>query len=420
MTACLVYHSVRLSTQTAISITHKKEYKMKKCVECNTDIDDGANVCSKCGGDTFISSYSADDVSSLFDSMMNRGDAKKHVDRGAHFFEEGHYDEAISEYKIAIEINPLNATAHSNIRGALLKQEKTKEAIPWLEKALEINPDLEGVTEALIEANTISSGSFAANINTSNTEHNRTRPALVALVLGVVYSLFELLVIREIIPWNEVHPFLFFLIITPCAFISIKYKYPNLLIGAFAILVALDFYYIVLSLNENIYLEIVTYVMYPESFPYVHTIIVLISSFFLMYFTYKKTTTTGITFDQAQHGAMPGNTKNSLFTFDGRIRRSTFWAVIAPLFLISFGLQIAIAVSAESGSVTVVAVIALIYFIPAIWVALATYVKRWHDLNKSGWMVLAMFIPLVNILVLLYLGIAPGTVGANKFGNEPQ
>ena len=64
------------------------------------------------------------------------------------------------------------------------------------------------------------------------------------------------------------------------------------------------------------------------------------------------------------------------------------------------------------------AVLALIFYFPAIWVALATYVKRWHDLGKSGWMVLTLFIPYINLLILLYLGLAPGTPEANKYGEN--
>jgi uncharacterized membrane protein YhaH (DUF805 family) len=77
-------------------------------------------------------------------------------------------------------------------------------------------------------------------------------------------------------------------------------------------------------------------------------------------------------------------------------------------------------VSAESGSSDGSAALLLIYFIPAIWVAFATYVKRWHDLNLSGRMLLTLFIPFVNFLIFFYPGLAPGTTGTNKYGNEPQ
>jgi uncharacterized membrane protein YhaH (DUF805 family) len=45
-------------------------------------------------------------------------------------------------------------------------------------------------------------------------------------------------------------------------------------------------------------------------------------------------------------------------------------------------------------------------------------VKRWHDLDKSGWMVLVNFIPLIGMLYsLLTLGFQPGTAGPNKYGD---
>lgn len=113
-------------------------------------------------------------------------------------------------------------------------------------------------------------------------------------------------------------------------------------------------------------------------------------------------------------------TLKSLFSFEGRIGRSTFWAVIVPLFLISIGLQVGAAVSTDRGGSGGIVVLTLIYFIPAIWVALATYVKRWHDLNMSGWMVLTLFIPFINFLILLYLGLAPGKTETNKYGEVPQ
>ncbi len=114
------------------------------------------------------------------------------------------------------------------------------------------------------------------------------------------------------------------------------------------------------------------------------------------------------------------DTLKSLFSFEGRIRRSTFWTVIVPLFLVSFGLQVGAAVSSNRGGSGGIVLLMLIYFIPAIWLALATYVKRWHDLNMSGWMVLTLFIPFINFLILLYLGLAPGKTETNKYGEVPQ
>ncbi|MBI2512119.1 MAG: DUF805 domain-containing protein [Opitutae bacterium] len=53
-------------------------------------------------------------------------------------------------------------------------------------------------------------------------------------------------------------------------------------------------------------------------------------------------------------------------------------------------------------------------------VSLAAQVKRWHDLDRSGWMVLVSLVPIVGFLVnLICLGFLRGTAGANRFG-EPE
>ena len=50
------------------------------------------------------------------------------------------------------------------------------------------------------------------------------------------------------------------------------------------------------------------------------------------------------------------------------------------------------------------------------WIQIAAYVKRWHDLGKSAWFALTLLIPLINVLIILYLGFAPGQKGSNAYG----
>jgi nitrate/nitrite transporter NarK len=53
------------------------------------------------------------------------------------------------------------------------------------------------------------------------------------------------------------------------------------------------------------------------------------------------------------------------------------------------------------------------------WIAIALQLKRWHDLEKSGWLVLINLVPVVGtVLSLLVLGFRKGVTGSNKFGNE--
>jgi uncharacterized membrane protein YhaH (DUF805 family) len=47
------------------------------------------------------------------------------------------------------------------------------------------------------------------------------------------------------------------------------------------------------------------------------------------------------------------------------------------------------------------------------------YVKRLHDLDRSGWAVLILFIPFANILALLLIGVMPGENCSNRFGEVP-
>lgn len=46
-------------------------------------------------------------------------------------------------------------------------------------------------------------------------------------------------------------------------------------------------------------------------------------------------------------------------------------------------------------------------------------IRRLHDLDKSGWLVLIMLIPIINLLFIVYLLVAKGTTGPNRFGNDP-
>ena len=108
-----------------------------------------------------------------------------------------------------------------------------------------------------------------------------------------------------------------------------------------------------------------------------------------------------------------------LFSFKGRIGRATFWAVIIPLAIVSVVLQVALVLGSEgvdTDDAIALAILAIMLGGFILWIGLATYTKRWHDLDKSGWMNLTLFIPLVNIFIVLFLGCAPGTAESNRYG----
>ena len=51
--------------------------------------------------------------------------------------------------------------------------------------------------------------------------------------------------------------------------------------------------------------------------------------------------------------------------------------------------------------------------------SLAVGVRRLHDTDRSGWWLLIGLIPLVGAIVLLVFYVEKGTVGPNRFGEDP-
>jgi membrane protein DedA with SNARE-associated domain/uncharacterized membrane protein YhaH (DUF805 family) len=124
-----------------------------------------------------------------------------------------------------------------------------------------------------------------------------------------------------------------------------------------------------------------------------------------------------------QHEIAP---KKVLFSFDGRIRRKTFWIVVylLPFFWViaSLPLEFARAFGDSIGSwyIPVATVVTSGGFCFCALISFAVQVKRWHDLDKSGWMVLINLIPVIGgLLSLVILGIRRGSTGPNRFGDEP-
>ena len=57
--------------------------------------------------------------------------------------------------------------------------------------------------------------------------------------------------------------------------------------------------------------------------------------------------------------------------------------------------------------------------IAASLVMLKAIVSRLHDIGWSGWIALLVFVPLVNLLMILALVVIPGQKGPNTFGEPP-
>ncbi|HZZ37412.1 MAG TPA: DUF805 domain-containing protein [Caulobacteraceae bacterium] len=128
------------------------------------------------------------------------------------------------------------------------------------------------------------------------------------------------------------------------------------------------------------------------------------------------------------------NFANLFLSFNGRTRRLHFWigliilwVIEAVIFSVFLGGAIAAAAAGGGGANGASAMFAgtgligCLLLLALVWPALAIQVKRWHDRDKSGWMVLINLIPLVGVLwTLIECGFLDGTPGPNKYGPSPK
>lgn len=101
--------------------------------------------------------------------------------------------------------------------------------------------------------------------------------------------------------------------------------------------------------------------------------------------------------------------------FKGRSARSEFWWVVLALFIINMLIGIVTALIGE----TLGGILSLVFTLGIIIPYIALAVRRFHDLDKSGWWFLTLLIPLVNLIVVLVFFTRKGTDGPNQYGPDP-
>jgi uncharacterized membrane protein YhaH (DUF805 family) len=119
------------------------------------------------------------------------------------------------------------------------------------------------------------------------------------------------------------------------------------------------------------------------------------------------------------------NVLENYTNFSGRARRSEYWYF--ALYNMIFGV-VAIAIDNALGTTFenfdgiginygyVYLAYILFTFIPG----LAVFVRRMHDIGKSGWMFLVALIPIAGAIWLLVLLFTDSQFGDNKYGPNPK
>lgn len=116
--------------------------------------------------------------------------------------------------------------------------------------------------------------------------------------------------------------------------------------------------------------------------------------------------------------AAPAMGEKSIWSFEGRIGRGSFWARWLLLVLSGFAVGLiegAVGAAGERSLAPLVLLLYLAWLIPSVWLSLAIQVKRWHDMDCSGLMVLWNFTILFVPVAFIILGFVRGTDGPNKY-----
>lgn len=101
--------------------------------------------------------------------------------------------------------------------------------------------------------------------------------------------------------------------------------------------------------------------------------------------------------------------KDNYANFNGRASRQEYWMFI--LFNMIFAV-VAMVVDGFLG----LGFLYLLYFLAVIIPSLAVFVRRMHDIGKSGWWIFISFIPLIGAIWLLVLLATDGTSDNNNYG----
>jgi len=100
--------------------------------------------------------------------------------------------------------------------------------------------------------------------------------------------------------------------------------------------------------------------------------------------------------------------------FEGRARRTEFW--IFMLFNAIFSAVLGLLDWAMWTFSIIGGLYSLFILIPS----LAVSFRRLHDINKSGFYILLILIPVIGFIWLLILFLKEGDVGDNQYGSDPK
>jgi uncharacterized membrane protein YhaH (DUF805 family) len=103
-----------------------------------------------------------------------------------------------------------------------------------------------------------------------------------------------------------------------------------------------------------------------------------------------------------------------MLSAEGRTSRKMFWLAQVVYMVIYFAVIAVTFPFGQFGQMVSLAVSLVILVFS--WLLM---IRRLHDITRSGWWSLLLFIPVVGFIALIYFGCAQSSFGANRWGVMP-
>ena len=107
-------------------------------------------------------------------------------------------------------------------------------------------------------------------------------------------------------------------------------------------------------------------------------------------------------------------------TFSGRTSRKEFWLFSLWCFVFSFVTHFADVALGTYSDEFEIGVFSVLFGLAIMLPLLGMYVRRLHDMNKSGWWMWIGIIPLLGPVILLVLFCRASNTRSNRYGPTPD
>ncbi len=120
--------------------------------------------------------------------------------------------------------------------------------------------------------------------------------------------------------------------------------------------------------------------------------------------------------------ATPGTRRRSsiawlFLSFRGRVSRRVYWLTYGYLYSVNFALLFLLLGHEEGALFHLAQAVVPFVILGTFYVQISLSVKRLHDVGYSGFLAVASLIPFVNLVFIIWIGLPPGTSGANLYGD---